>query len=235
MASPADRVTRPFTWCFITPGKWVPRQTASLVCLFDVLLLQAVRMASPADRVTRLLTDAVLRICHSELTYQSHLTVRGQVEVMVDDHEQLLVRVDEVLRLSKPLIESPPVEARGGDTDIVRVSDIIRGNNVLTGRQGSLLGEIWGYYCKTINYWRRFIWRNWRNNKFQPKLVVTNWKKYGPQPLSFNDIAKLNLSQIVIFSKPPNIIDANISRFTVSHLFARYISYFWSKGDFNMP
>ena len=22
------------------------------------------------------------------------------------------------------------------------------------------------YYCKMINYWRRFIWRNWRNNKF---------------------------------------------------------------------
>ena len=40
-------------------------------------------------------------------------------------------------------------------------------------------------------------------------------KKYGPQPLSFNDIAKLNLSQIVIFSKPPNIIATNISRFTV--------------------
>ena len=40
-------------------------------------------------------------------------------------------------------------------------------------------------------------------------------KKYGPQPLSFNDIAKLNLSQIVIFSKPPNIIATNISCFTV--------------------
>ena len=37
-----------------------------------------------------------------------------------------------------------------------------------------------------------------------------------PQTLSFNDNAKLNLSQIVIFSKPPNIIATNISRFTVN-------------------
>ena len=41
-----------------------------------------------------------------------------------------------------------------------------------------------------------------------------------PQPLSFNDIAKLNLSQIVIFSKPPNIIATNISQFTVHCLAA---------------
>ena len=31
------------------------------------------------------------------------------------------------------------------------------------------------------------------------KISSHQLKKYGPQPLSFNDIAKLNLSQIVIF------------------------------------
>ena len=42
-------------------------------------------------------------------------------------------------------------------------------------------------------------------------------KKYGPQPRSSNNISKLNLSQIVIFSKPPNIIAADLSRLTVHH------------------
>ena len=40
-------------------------------------------------------------------------------------------------------------------------------------------------------------------------------KKYGPQPISFNAIAKLNVGHIVIFSKPPNIISTNISCFTI--------------------
>ena len=49
-----------------------------------------------------------------------------------------------------------------------------------------------------------------------------------PQQLSSNDIAKLNLNQIVIFPKPPNIIATNISRFTVHTipLFCLYLTIF---------
>ena len=47
------------------------------------------------------------------------------------------------------------------------------------------------------------------------KISSHQLKKYGPQPLSANDIAKLNLSQIEIFPKLPNIIATNI-RFTVN-------------------
>ena len=45
------------------------------------------------------------------------------------------------------------------------------------------------------------------------KISSHQMKKYGPQPLSSNNIAKLNICQIVIFSKPPNIIATNMSRF----------------------
>ena len=41
---------------------------------------------------------------------------------------------------------------------------------------------------------------------------ITNYWAY---PLSSNNIGKLNIRQIVIFPKPPNIITTNISRFTV--------------------
>ena len=70
-------------------------------------------------------------------------------------------------------------------------------------------------YCKSINYWRRFIWRNWRIKKKSSKLVLTKWTKYGATPFLSNIFAKLNLHQIVIFSKQPNFIATNISRFTV--------------------
>ena len=47
------------------------------------------------------------------------------------------------------------------------------------------------------------------------KISSPQMEKYGPHPLSSNNISKLNLRQIVIFSKPPNIIATNIYNFTV--------------------
>ena len=46
--------------------------------------------------------------------------------------------------------------------------------------------------------------------------------KNRAHPLSSNIIANLNLHEIVIFSKPPNIIATNISRFTVHVLLQKY-------------
>ena len=51
---------------------------------------------------------------------------------------------------------------------------------------------------------------------FFGKISRHQMKKYWDDPLSSNNIAKLNLRQIVIFSKAPNIIVTNIYRFTVT-------------------
>ena len=55
------------------------------------------------------------------------------------------------------------------------------------------------------------------------KISLHQMNNISSQPLSFNMIAKLNQHQIVIFSKPPNIILFKISRFRVCpELYALY-------------
>ena len=87
-------------------------------------------------------------------------------------------------------------------------------SNMVWGSVGGFILQLYGYLCmkryRTIEQEIAKIYTDSSRN------MGKAWTKYWAGDVLFsNNIAKLNLGQIVIFSKPPNIIATNISGFTV--------------------